>query len=143
MLIGAHALAGRGSPGLHLLLAPALFLLGSALGGALGTTFSCLCSRRGRGDTLRRVGFGAGTALVLLPLSWLVSAAIAVGVALQAEVRLSWIAVSVGGTVVGLAVGAWACLEGCAMARHALQRTRRTHAAESGGAEERHPGGMP
>jgi hypothetical protein len=114
LLIGALAVLGIGSPGLHLLVAPVLFLAGTVLGLVLGLVLAVLGrpASATRGRALRAGLFAAGISLLLLPPSWLVSCAIVVGAALRMEMRISWLAVSLGGSVVGLLACAWAGLEG-------------------------------
>lgn len=119
LLVGVLAMLDRGNPGLHLLLAPVLFLLGTVLGLAQG--FVVVLAGRARGaagpSALRKGLVGVAASVPLLPLSWLVSSSIAVSTALRAEVRASWVAVSAVGTVVGLSVCVWATLECWRMVR--------------------------
>jgi hypothetical protein len=115
---------GIGNPGLHLLVAPVLFLVGTALGLVLGLVLAILGrpASATRGRALRAGLSAAGISLLLLPPSWLVSAAIAVGAALRMEMRVSWLAVSLGGSVVGFLACAWAGLEGWRAVSAALRR---------------------
>ncbi|MDH3269920.1 MAG: hypothetical protein OEN56_01230 [Gemmatimonadota bacterium] len=138
LLIGALALAGLGGPGLHLLLAPALFLVGSTVGVVLG----CVLALTGRGpdvsrgEALRGSLIGAGVAILLLPLGWLISSSITVGTALQVEMRLSWLAVSLGGAGLGLLCCAWAVFEGWAMIKSAYSRCPRPRFVAGSGQED-------
>lgn len=142
LLIGAHALSGRGTPGLYLLLAPVLFVLGTLLGALHGLALSFMGRGRdvARSQALRRAAAGAGVGLLFLPASWLISAAIVVGVALQSEMRLSWLVVSAGGTLLGMMVGVWACSEGCSMLRAAYRRRQAPPIARPAGELQRPPG---
>ena len=123
-LIGTLALAGRGNPGLHLLLAPVLFVAGTLLGFFQGIVLAVI----GRPADVR-VGRAFGRALLagvlstpLLPLAWLVSSAITVGSALQAEFRWSWLVVAAGGWIVGVSICAWALVEAWRLGRRRLLR---------------------
>lgn len=124
LFIGVLALLGRGSPGLHLLMAPALFLLGSAVGVGQGLFLALVGRGDGvsRAETLRRCSVAVAVSLLLLPVSWLISSSIVVATALRAEMRLSWLAVSAVGTALGLVVLAWAVLEGWRMVAAARER---------------------
>lgn len=126
LLVGALALLGRGSPGLHLLLTPVLFLVGSVLGVAHGFILALAGRSESatRAETARRGLIAVGVSLLLLPLSWLISSSIAVGTALRVELRASWLVVSLGGTFVGLLVCAWALVEGWRMVSAAARRRR-------------------
>lgn len=124
LLIGTLAMIGYGGPGLHLLLAPVLFLTGSLAGLVYGMTLTVL-TRPGeapRSDAWRRGLIAAVASVPLLPLSWLVSSSITVGTALQVEQRMSWIVVSVGGALLGVAVCAFALVEGWRAVADALRR---------------------
>ena len=85
LLIAGLALTGRGSAGLHLLIAPVLFLLGSFLGLTAGLVVAVLGRPAGvrAGTALRRGLAAAAISLPLLPLAWLVSSSIKVATALQ------------------------------------------------------------
>jgi hypothetical protein len=118
-LIGTLALAGRGNPGLHLLLAPVLFMAGTLLGFVQGIVFAVI----GR-PADERAGRAFGRALLagalsvpLLPIAWLVSSAITVGSALQAEFRWSWLLVAAGGWIIGVSICAWAVVEAWRLGR--------------------------
>lgn len=124
MLIGTLAMIGRGSAGLHLLLAPVLFLAGSLAGLVCGMTLTVL-TRPGeapRSDVWRRGVIAAVASVPLLPLSWLISSSITVGTALQVEQRTSWIVVSVGGALMGMAVCGLAVVEGMRAVTGAVRR---------------------
>lgn len=113
LLVGGLAVFDRGSPGLHLLLAPVLFLVGTALGLVQGFVLALIGRMRGVADSaaLRRGLVGAGVSLPVLPLSWLISSSIAVSTALRTELRTSWLFVSAGGTLIGMMVCVWAIVE--------------------------------
>lgn len=126
LLVAGLALLDRGNPGLHLLLVPVLFLLGTVLGLAHGFVLTLIGRARGAAGcaALSKGLVGAGVSLPLLPLSWLVASSIAVSTALRTEVRVSWLAVSLGGTLVGLSVCVWAILEAWRMLRGSSGRDR-------------------
>lgn len=133
LLVGSLALLGLGSVGLHLLVAPVLFLAGSALGVVHGVSMAVVA----RPETvtcagaLRRALIATALTLPLVPLSWLVSSSIVVSAALRSEVRASWVAVSVVGTLLGLVVCTWAMVESgravaAAWGRWTARTSRRT-----------------
>lgn len=124
LLIGTLAMIGRGSPGLHLLLAPILFLAGSLAGLVYGMTLSVL-TRPGeapRSDVWRRGLIAAVVSVLLLPMSWIVSSSITVATALQLEQRTSWIVVSIGGALIGVMVCGCAVVEGWRAVADAVRR---------------------
>lgn len=124
LLIGTLAMIGRGSPGLHLLLAPVLFLAGSLAGLVHGMTLTVL-ARPGdvpRSDACLRGLVAAVASVPLLPLSWLVSSSITLATALQVEQRTSWLIVSVGGAVLGVVVCGFAAVEGWKAVTDAVRR---------------------
>lgn len=124
LLLVVLAVLGIGNPGLHLLVAPVLFLVGTVLGFVLGLALAVLGrpSAVTPGRALRAGLVAAAISLPLLAPSWLVSAAITVGTALRMEMRVSWLVVSLGGSVVGLLACAWAGLEGCRVVSATLRR---------------------
>jgi len=126
LLIGALTMFDSGSAGLHLLLAPVLFILGTILGSAHALVLS-VAGRPAdvpRRDALRSALFVLALSLPLIPVSWLVSSSIAVATALRTEMRASWLAVVAGGTAIGLAVCGWACVEAGRVVRSARRRMR-------------------
>ena len=106
LLIGTLAMTGRGSPGLHLLLAPVLFLGGSLAGLLLGLGIGVVARPGGvcRSDALKRGALAALMTVPLLPVSWLISSSITVSTALQVERRTSWMVVSAVGAVLGVLI---------------------------------------
>ncbi|MDX1646200.1 MAG: hypothetical protein R3304_03555 [Longimicrobiales bacterium] len=126
LLIGMLALVGGGSPGLHLLLAPVLFLGGSVLGflNGLGLAVLTRPESASMGEALRRGLTAVAVALPLLPLAWLVASSVSVATALQVERRISWIVVSAGGTLVGLAICGVAVREGIRSISSAMSERR-------------------
>ncbi len=130
VLMGVLALLGRGNPGLLVLVGPALFVAGSLMGLLHGLALGAAWRPPGvsRRDALHRAGWGVAASVSLLPLSWLTSAAITVGWALQAEFRLSWLLVGSVGWLLAGGVCCWAAVEGCGHVRRAYGRCRRRHA---------------
>ena len=127
LLIGTLALTGRGNPGLHLLLAPVLFLAGSLAGLLLGLLVG-VWARPGdvpRSDALKRGALAAAMTVPLVPVSWLLSSSITVGTALQVEQRTSWVVVSTVGAALGLAVCFLAARELSGVLREAVRRRGR------------------
>jgi hypothetical protein len=113
ILMAVMTWSGRINPGFHLLVAPVVFILGTIFGVVEGGVLALVARPRGTsiGCCARRTAVGLLVLLVLLPLSWLVSSAITVGVALVVEVRPSLVVVTSGGLLVGLAVSMWAMIE--------------------------------
>ena len=127
MVIGTAALAGYGSSGLHLLVAPVLFIVGTVLGWAHGFALA-LVGRPGSCTRRRALGLalvGGATALPFVGLSWLIAGGITLTTALRIEWRWSWLGVTVLGWLVGGAICTWAAIEGCRMLRCAYQRCPR------------------
>lgn len=124
ILVGSLTIAGYVSPGLQLLAAPVLFLLGALLGAVHGAVLAVA----GRPETLSAGGAlkkACLSVLVALPLlfpAWVVTAGISLTAALVGEWRLTWGLLSLGGWLFGLALCGWAVREGwltlrCACAR--------------------------
>jgi len=127
ILIGALALAGYGASGLHLLVAPVLFLVGTALGLTHG--FALALVGRPASCTLRRaLGLALAGGLAALPLvgaSWLIASGITLTTALRTEWRWSWLTVATGGWLLGAAICIWAVVEGFRTVQCAYERCPR------------------
>lgn len=124
ILIGVLALAGYGSVGLHLLLAPLLFIAGTFLGFAHGITLAVVGrpARCSRGRAIRVGLTGCLVALPLVGVAWLVSSGITLTTVLLTEWRLSWMTVAGMGWILGSALCVWAAIEGVQAVRYAYQR---------------------
>jgi hypothetical protein len=124
ILVGALTIAGVVEPGLQLLAAPVLFLAGAFLGLLHGGVLSLLGRPRclTRGTALRHAIVAALLSLPLLGIGWLVTASIALTAALMREMRASWLFFAVGGWILGLALCAWALVEGWRALRTAMDR---------------------
>lgn len=138
VLIGTLSLSGVGSPGLYLLIAPVLFLVGTGVGFTHGIALALL----GRPDEcpLRRAGLGALlgalTALPLLGLAWVLASGVTLTVAVGEEgYHWSLVVVSAVAWVAALTVCVWAAIEGARAAKIAYMRCphRRVGAALLGG----------
>lgn len=114
VLVGSLTIAGYVSPGLQLLAAPVLFLLGSFLGAVHGAVLAIA----GRPDTLtrgaaaRRVFLAGLVAIPVMGATWVVTAGISLTAALVREWRFDWGILSLGGWIFGLSLCLWAALEG-------------------------------
>ena len=126
-MIGTLDMMGRGTPGLHLLLAPVLFLSGTllGLGHAVVLGIASRCDGETRVDVLRRELCAVAVSLPLLGLGWLVASAITVGVAVDGDSRVGFLVVAVIGWVLGLTFCVWAAREGWGALRHAYRRCPR------------------
>jgi hypothetical protein len=116
--------AGVVSPGLHLLAAPVLFLLGSILGAVHGGLLA-VAGRPGglsRTSALTRAAIAALIAVPLLGITWIITASIALSAALVTEWRISWAIIAAAGWLLGLLLCGWAAVEGWRAARRALSR---------------------
>ena len=127
IVIGTMALYGGGNAGLHLLVAPVLFLAGS-LAGFLHGLVLAIVGRAGsctRWCALKRAVLATVLSVPFVGLSWLIASAIVVGTALQLEFRWSWLLVSTGGWLLGAMLCGWAAVEGWSMLRRAYRRCPR------------------
>ncbi len=127
ILIGALALAGIGPSGMHLLIAPALFLVGTVLGLAHGLALA-LVGRPGTCSRRRALGLALAGGLTALPLvgaSWIIASGITLTTALRTEWRWSWLAVASGGWILGAMICTWAVIEGFRTVRCAYGRCPR------------------
>lgn len=134
LLIEALTMLDLGGVGLHLLVAPVLFVLGTTLGSVHGLVLSVAgrAADVSRRAALRGALVALALSLPLVPVSWLVSSSIAVATALRTEMRASWLLVVTGGTAIGLAVCGWACVEAGRMVRSARRRRRSAGAVPTG-----------
>jgi len=124
VLVGSLTVAGLVAPGLQLLAAPVLFLLGAFLGGVHGSILAVVGRPRplGRGDAVRRVLWGILVSVPALLPAWIVTACISLSAALVTEWHLSWGILSLGGWLIGLSVCAWGSREGWLALRRAYAR---------------------
>ncbi|HKJ01537.1 MAG TPA: hypothetical protein VJ997_03750, partial [Longimicrobiales bacterium] len=120
VVVGILTVSGLVAPGLQLLAAPVLFLLGAFLGGVHGALLAVVGRPRtlARGGAVRKALWGILVAIPALFPAWIVTAGISLSAALVKEWHLSWGILSLGGWMFGLALCAWAGLEGW----HALCR---------------------
>lgn len=120
VLVGSLTVAGLVAPGLQLLAAPVLFLLGAFLGGVHGVLLAVVGRPRtlGRGGAVRRTLWAVLVAVPALFPAWIVTTGISLSAALVTEWHLAWGILALGGWLFGLAVCAWAAREGW----HALCR---------------------
>ena len=124
VLVGSLTITGYVSPGLQLLAAPVLFLLGSLLGAVHGGVLAIA----GRPDTLtrgaavRRVLLASLISIPVMGATWVVTAGISLTAALVREWRFDWGILSLGGWIFGLALCLWAALEGWRALRTAYGR---------------------
>jgi hypothetical protein len=124
LLVSGLTLAGLVAPGLQLLAAPVLFLIGAALGLAHGGAVAVV-GRPGcltRTGALRRCLVGVVLAVPALALAWVVTTGISLTAALVHEFRYSFLVLAAGGWVLGVTVCAWAAREGLVALRRAVQR---------------------
>jgi len=124
ILVGSLTIAGYVSPGLQLLAAPVLFLLGSFLGAVHGTVLAVAGRPEslGTGRAVKRACLGVLVAVPLLLPAWVVTAGISLTAALVGEWRFTWGMLSLGGWAFGLALCAWAAREGWTLLRCAFAR---------------------
>jgi hypothetical protein len=124
ILVGALTVTGVVEPGLQLLAAPVLFVAGAFLGLLHGGILSLVGRPRclTRGTALRHAALAALLSLPLLGIGWLVTASIALTAALMTQMRASWLFFAVGGWILGLALCAWALVEGWGALRAAFDR---------------------
>lgn len=123
ILVGSLTIAGYVSPGLQLLAAPVLFLVGAFLGAAHGG-FLAVVGRPADmpcAQALRRVFLACILSVPALGAAWVVTAGISLTAALVGEWRLTWGVLSLGGWLFGLSLCTWAATEGW----RALRRTYR------------------
>lgn len=123
-MVGALTIGGVVSPGLQLLAAPVLFVVGAALGLLHGAALSligrpaCLT----RGTALRHAALATLLSIPLLGIGWLVTASISLTAALTTQIRASWLFFAVGGWIFGLALCSWAAWEGWRAVKAAARR---------------------
>ena len=124
VVVGALTVAGLVAPGLQLLAAPVLFLVGAFLGGLHGALLAVVGRpvTLGRGGAVRKVFWATLVALPALLPAWIVTMGISLSAALVTEWHLSWGILALGGWLAGLTLCAWAAREGwralcCAYAR--------------------------
>lgn len=124
IVVGALTIAGVVEPGLQLLAAPVLFLVGAFLGLLHGGALSVIGRPRclTRGAALRHALLAAALSVPLLGIGWLVTASITLTAALMTEMRPRWLFFAVGGWILGLSLCAWAALEGWRAIRAAVRR---------------------
>jgi hypothetical protein len=124
ILVGSLTIAGYVSPGLQLLAAPVLFLVGSFLGAVHGAILAIA----GRPETLtrgaaaRRAFLGGVASVPVVGAAWVVTAGISLTAALVREWHFAWAVLSLGGWFFGLALCAWATVEGWRALRRAYAR---------------------
>lgn len=124
IVVGALTITGVVEPGLELLVAPVLFVVGAVLGFLHGAALAvigrpaCLTRR----TALRHAAVALLLAIPLLGVGWLVTECIALTAALMTRMRLPWLVLAVAGWIVGLALCAWAAREGWRAVRAAVAR---------------------
>ena len=124
IVVGGLTIAGVVSPGLQLLAAPVLFLVGAFLGAVHGGILAVA----GRPDgvtgreALKGVVVGLIACLPVLGAAWVVTAGISLTAALVREFRLSWAFLSLGGWLFGLSLCTWALVEGWSALKTAYAR---------------------
>ena len=124
IFLGALALLDRVSPGLHLLVAPALFVAGTAMG-LLHSLVLAVIGRptdTTRFAALRQALVAAVCSLPLVGAAWLVSSAITLGSALRTDFRWSWLLVSGAGWLIGVGLCFWAACETACIVRTTRER---------------------
>jgi hypothetical protein len=123
-VVGALTVSGVVNPGLQLLAAPVLFVVGATLGllhgGALAVIGRPACLTRG--TALRHAALAALLSIPLLGIGWLVTASIALTAALMTEMRASWLFFAAGGWILGLSLCTWAAWEGWRAVKAAARR---------------------
>lgn len=124
VLIGSLTIAGYVSPGLQLLAAPVLFLVGSFLGAVHGAilAFAGRPDTLSRGAAIRRIFLAGLASIPVMGATWVITAGISLTAALVREWRPTWGFLALGGWVFGLSLCLWAAVEGwralrCAYAR--------------------------
>lgn len=124
ILVGALTIAGYVSPGLQLLAAPVLFLLGSFLGAVHGAVlaFAGRPDTLSRGAAIRRILLAGLASIPVMGATWVVTAGISLTAALVREWRLTWGILSLGGWLFGVALCSWAAVEGWRSLRCAYGR---------------------
>lgn len=124
ILVGALTIGGYVAPGLQLLAAPVLFLVGSFLGATHGAILAVVgrAEHATCADATRCALYAGLLALPALGAGWILTSAIAVTAALTKEWRLSWACVAGLGWVIGLVLCGWAAREGWHALRRALAR---------------------
>lgn len=124
ILVGTLTIAGYVSPGLQLLAAPVLFLIGAFLGAVHGGVLAVAGrpESMSAGRATRRVLAACLLAVPLLGPAWVVTAGISLTAALVVEWRPVWGLLCAGGWVLGGGVCAWAAHEGWPALRRAYGR---------------------
>ena len=125
-MLGMLTLGGYVDPGLHLLVAPMLFLAGTALG--FGHGLGLALAGRPRGFSLGRALKESFVAVLLsLPLvaaAWVLTAGITLASTLRSTFYPSRLAVSGVAWLAGTGLCVWAAFEGIRMLRTAHRRCR-------------------
>lgn len=122
--VGALTITGVVEPGLELLAAPVLFVVGAFIGTLHGSALAvvgrpaCLTRRA----ALRNAAMAALLATPLLFFAGAVTAAITLTGTLMTRIRVSWLLVAASGWVVGIALCSWAAWEGWNAVRAAVDR---------------------
>ena len=124
ILVSLLTIAGMVAPGLQLLAAPVLFLLGSFLGAVHGGLLAVVGRPRGlsRGVAIRAAAKGFLLGIPALFPAWVVTAGISLTAALVAQWRPTWAVASLGAWFFGLALCGWAAHCGWAALRRAYVR---------------------
>ncbi len=124
ILVSGLTLTDIVTPGLQLLAAPVLFLVGAALGLAHGCALAVIGrpDRLTRISALRRCVVGGVLAVPALALAWVVTAGISLTAALVHEFRPSVLPLAVGAWIFGLTLCVWAGREGLVALRRAVRR---------------------
>jgi hypothetical protein len=124
VLVGLLTVAGYVPPGLQLLAAPVLFIIGAFLGAVHGGILAVAGRPRSLspGAAARRVLVTCLFAIPALGAAWVVTAGISLTAALVHEWRFTWGFLSLGGWVFGLTLCLWAGVEGWQAVRRAYDR---------------------
>jgi len=131
LVVGALTVTGRVSPGLQLLMAPVLFLVGVVLGYTHGA-FLAIVGRPASVSLPASAQRSLVAALCSLPglgVAWVVTAGISVTAAVVVDQRGAVVAVALSAWVIGIALCVWAAFEGLAALRHVIERFPRFRSA--------------
>lgn len=124
VLIGAFALAGLVEPGAHLFAAQALFLVG-AVGGLVHAAALGIVGRPDGltiGGVCWRLAIASPFVIPAAALAGLITAGMMLSAALLTSWEVSWLVVALLSWAVGLALCAWAGIEGARAVRRFLSR---------------------
>jgi hypothetical protein len=127
MVVSVLTVAGLVAPGMQLLAAPVLFILGTVFGIAHGVAIAVIGRPDGvtRLTAFKRAGVGVLLSLPCVVIGWFVTAGITLTAALVADFQLPMFLLALLAWIYGAALCLWATMEAARNTRTALARWRK------------------